>query len=237
MKATISADIISSTSLSSKELVVLSETINGAFNVIEEHLSKKQQSFWGRIVKGDTIECVFDSPQYALWSALVLKVSILLKTSSWKSEADAIKKSKGFEYFLLYGIRLAIGVGELRLVDKNMGIIDGDAIYKSGRKIAEFSTSGKERIIIKDTLYFVSGDKSMDLVMNTMLSFVDVLLKKSTNKQMLVLYHKLLGLKDAEIATLLGLRVSTVNKHSTLLGWNAISEMLDFYENTNFENN
>lgn len=38
MKATISADIISSTSLSSKELVVLSETINGAFNVIEEHL-------------------------------------------------------------------------------------------------------------------------------------------------------------------------------------------------------
>jgi hypothetical protein len=48
----------------------LSETINGAFNVIEEHLSKKQQSFWGRIVKGDTIECVFDSPQYALWSAL-----------------------------------------------------------------------------------------------------------------------------------------------------------------------
>lgn len=50
MKATISADIISSTSLSSKELVVLSETINGAFNVIEEHLSKKQQSFWGRIV-------------------------------------------------------------------------------------------------------------------------------------------------------------------------------------------
>ena len=44
MKATISADIISSTSLSSKELVVLSETINGAFNVIEEHLSKKQQN-------------------------------------------------------------------------------------------------------------------------------------------------------------------------------------------------
>ena len=137
----------------------------------------------------------------------------------------------------MYGVRLAIGVGELRLVDKNMGIIDGDAIYKSGRKIAEFSTSGKERIIIKDTLYFVSGDKSMDLVMNTMLSFVDVLLKKSTNKQIQVLYYKLLGLKDAEIATLLGLGVSTVNKHSTLLGWNAISEMLDFYENMNFENN
>ena len=77
----------------------------------------------------------------------------------------------------------------------------------------------------------------MDLVMNTMLSFVDVLLKKSTNKQIQVLYYKLLGLKDAEIASLLGLGVSTVNKHSTLLGWNAISEMLDFYENMNFENN
>lgn len=47
MKATISADIISSTSLSSKELVLLRETINGAFVVIEEHLSKEQQSFFG----------------------------------------------------------------------------------------------------------------------------------------------------------------------------------------------
>ena len=72
-------------------------------------------------MKGDTIECVFDSSQYALWSALVLKVSILLKTSSWKSKVEVVKKSKGFEYFLLYGIRLAIGVGELHLVDKDMG--------------------------------------------------------------------------------------------------------------------
>ena len=42
MTATISSDIISSTSLSS----LLRETINGAFAVIEEHLSKEQQSFF-----------------------------------------------------------------------------------------------------------------------------------------------------------------------------------------------
>ena len=51
---------------------------------------------------------------------------------------------------------------------------------------------------------------------------------------MQVLYYKLQGKTDAEIAEVLGYRISTINKHGLLLGWNAIAEMLDLYENTLF---
>ena len=119
----------------------------------------------------------------------------------------------------------------MRTVDKEAGIMDGDAIYKSGRKIAEYSTTGKERIIIKNTLYFISDDAVINKLVNTMLVFVDFLFKKATFKQLQVLYYKLQGLKDPEIAEFLGLGTTSVNQRSTALGWNAVAEMLDVYEN------
>ena len=156
--------------------------------------------------------------------------------STWSVIRDEEQVQKGFEYFLLYGIRLAIGVGEMRTIDKESGIMDGDAIYKSGRKIAEYSTAGKERITIKNTLFFVSDDENKNQTLNTCLNFIDVLFRKATIKQIQVLYYKLQGLKDPEIAEFLGLGVSTVNKHSTLIGWNAIAELLDLYENVIYAN-
>ena len=231
-RAAISADIISSTSLTIYEIATLQKMIRETFKLLEKQLQDKSELFWGRVVKGDTIECVFESPRYALRSALLLKSAILLVPSTWDALRDEEQIQKGFEYFLSYGIRLAIGIGEMRTVDPTTGIFDGDAIYKSGRKIAEYSTSGKERITIKNTLYYVSDNKQEDQIVNTLLSFVDVLLKKATIKQLQVLYYKLQDMKDPEIAEKLGLGVSTVNKHSTLMGWNAIAELLDLYENT-----
>ena len=233
MRATISADIISSTKLTLYELATLYKAINDTFKLLEKELNDKSESFWGRIVKGDTIECVFDSPRYALRSALLLKTAILLVPSTWSHNVRSEEQiQKGFEYFVLYGVRMAIGVGEMRIVDKGLGIMDGDAIYKSGRKIAEYSTSGKERVTIKNTLYYVSNDNMDNRIMNVALSFVDVLFKKATIKQLQVLFYKLQNFKDPEIAEKLELGISTVNKHSTLLGWNSIAELLDFYENT-----
>lgn len=235
IRATISADVISSTSLTSYEFATLHKAIHETFDLLEHLLADKNQKFWGRIVKGDSIECVFDTPRYALRSALLLKTAVLLVPSEWKIR-DKEDVQKGFEYFLLYGIRLAIGVGEMRTIDKESGIMDGDAIYKSGRKIAEYSTSGKGRITIKNTLFFVSNDYDTNLIVNTFLSFIDVLFRKATIKQLQVLYYKLQGFRDSDIAEFLDLGISTVNKHSTLIGWNAIAELLDLYENLIFDN-
>ena len=52
--ATISADIVASTSLSPRELMRLTQQIKATL----DQLTKKYSGFWGRLVKGDSIERV-----------------------------------------------------------------------------------------------------------------------------------------------------------------------------------
>ena len=61
MYATISADVVSSTSLSKESMLKLNEHIKNCLTLLEDRYS----GFWGRIVRGDTIECVLESPKDA----------------------------------------------------------------------------------------------------------------------------------------------------------------------------
>ena len=56
MYATISADVVSSTSLSKEAMIELNEKLKKCLSTLE----LRHQGFWGRIVKGDSIECVMD---------------------------------------------------------------------------------------------------------------------------------------------------------------------------------
>ena len=72
--ATISADVISYTSLTGVERRTLESGIKHLFSVLAERY--KNQSFYGRLVQGDYMECAIDTPQYALRIALILKTYI-----------------------------------------------------------------------------------------------------------------------------------------------------------------
>ena len=54
MVATISADVVNSTFLESKDLIELRKQLQSLFDRIEAEMLP---GFWGRIVRGDTIEC------------------------------------------------------------------------------------------------------------------------------------------------------------------------------------
>ena len=68
MYATISADVVSSTSLSKEAMIELNERLKKCLSTLEVCY----QGFWGRIVKGDSIECVMDCPENAFEAALIL---------------------------------------------------------------------------------------------------------------------------------------------------------------------
>jgi len=231
MNATISADIISSTSLSIQEMTEMRAGVEQWFNDISAFYGHRNGfGFWGRLVKGDSIECFIENPHDALRIALMLKVSALLISEHWESDANDNTLSN--KIFTKYGIRLAIGIGEMRIVDRQNGILDGEAIYRSGRAISDQTTNGKQKIIVKNTLFFACGDRSLEQQMNVMLGFMDQIYRRATSRQMRVLLHKLKGLTDKEVAQAMQLSVSTVNQHCTAIGWNAISDMLNYYENT-----
>ena len=216
MNATISADIVSSTSLSIEETVGLKQRIESLFSILEDRYA----GFWGRQIKGDYIECVIPNPSDAFRIALILKTC--LKSFEIKSSDDKKK------LFQTYGVRIAIGIGNMRLIDRNQDIMDGEAIYLSGRKMESIGS------VTKGTLFLVTNIEDTFYPVQTVCILTDALVNNATRRQSEVLYYKLLRKQESEIADLLGVKQAGVNQHSTLARWYAIDSALAFFEQVKF---
>lgn len=70
--------------------------------------------------------------------------------------------------------------------------------------------------------------------MTVILGLMDTLFKKMNSKQSEVLYYKLCGFSENEIADKMGIRQASVNQHSTALGWNAIEQAVRNFETLKF---
>lgn len=220
-RAVISGDIIGYTSLKEADKIMVEESLKSLMIDL-----KAKFNVFARLIKGDYLECYIPQRHQALRVALCIKSLVKSTILSTKS------KSKRLEAFTTHGIRLAIGIGAITRFDKRKGIIDGQAIYYSGRIMNESSgTSNKERIVIKNTLFIKSNSSDFDNTMDAMLALLDILLSKATARQCSVLYLKLTGYDENKIASKLGLSQSTVNKHSTSVGWNAIEKAVQWFEN------
>ncbi len=233
INASVSADIIASTSLSNDELKKLTNKIHDFFALISSKYNKGRGFLWARLVKGDYVECITNNPNDALRIALLLKCWIKsFVINEIKTEKEQIKKRAAFS---TYGIRIAIGIGEMDIIDTKKGILSGDAIFRSGRKLEEHKTSNKEKIIIKNTLFFDANDEQTTLQFSAILALIDVLLNKATSKQNEILFWKLYELTEAEVAGKLKLGQSTINQQSTSAGWLAIDKAVKYYEQYVFQ--
>ncbi|MDR0834699.1 MAG: SatD family protein [Candidatus Symbiothrix sp.] len=217
-KATISADIVSSTSLNVKQRLGLEKSLNQLLD--ELRLTFGPEVFFGRLIKGDYIECVLEKPELALRVALLIKSYV--KALDIKENK---KKGQDLKDFKEYGIRVAIGVGELSIWNKQKGIIDGEAIYLSGRAINEIATT-------KNTLVFRSTKDDWNEVFTPVMNFLDVLFSKYKRAQSEVIFYKLLYKSEKEITEILKKGQSTINQHSTSTGWYAIKSAVDYFEKT-----
>ncbi len=218
----ISGDIVSSTSLNSEDKKFVEENLKILLTDL-----KQEFNVFGRIIKGDYLECVVPNPKEGLQVALAIKSfvkAIPVEIKKYKSEDNRVKQ------FKTHGIRLAIGYGELSRYKPEEGVIDGEAIYFSGREISGETTYNKERIVIKNTMFFASKSEDLNENLKPLLALLDVLLSKATSRQCEVLYLKLMNNPEDEIAKRLGIGQSAVNQHSTSVGWNAIEEAVNYFK-------
>ena len=222
--ATISADVISYTSLLEKEKRELEPGIKDL--IYELTKDYERDSFYGRLVQGDYIECALKSPKHALRIALLLKTYI--KTFEFNREKRTQNRLK---YFNEHGVRLAVAIAPLEKLDPQSGIIDGEAIYLSGRAIKNLSTSDKQKIVIKNTMFFCSPDKTIQEQFDALFSLLDTIISKCSAKQSAVLYYKLLKLSEKEISQKLNKTQSTISQHSTAAGWLSIEKAVIYFEN------
>lgn len=218
----ISGDIVSSTSLNVEDSKFVEESLKTLLQDL-----KREFNVYGRIIKGDYLECVVPNPSEGLQVALAIKSfvkAIPIDIKKYTKDDNRLKQ------FRIHGIRLAIGYGELSRYNPEEGVIDGEAIYYAGREISGETTYNKERIVIKNTLFFASKNEDLNKNFQPLLALLDVLLSKATSRQCEVLYLKLMNNQEEEIAKQLGIGQSAVNQHSTSVGWNAIDEAVNYFK-------
>ena len=210
MYATISADIVSSTSLSDVETIELKQYIEGQLKMLET----LYPNFWGRLIKGDYIECVIPNVSDAFRIALIIKNSI---------KAFKVNKTADNKPFYTYGARIAIGIGGMRIVDREQGIMDGEAIYLSGRSITKLGALNKGALTIE------ISNENLSQSLRVIAVLTDAILNDATPKQSQVIYYKLLGYKESEIAEKMNIYQSGVNNHSSSAKWYSIEEAINYY--------
>lgn len=208
--AAISADIISSTSLSLESLQELIVGIKECLGMME----KRFDGFWGRVVKGDTIECFLDNPNDALRAALILKTFV----KSFNSN-DCIENQK----FRKCGIRLAIGIGEIRIADRNLDMLDGEAIYLSGRAVVNMKKS------LNDAFKIEINDETYQGQFVVISSLINHQINKITPRQSETLFNRLQCDSD-ETAQIMGISLSGVNQTLNVIGWEPINLALEYFE-------
>ncbi|GAF02274.1 hypothetical protein [Saccharicrinis fermentans] len=222
--ATISADVISYTSLNEIEKRNLEESIHKLIDNLGELY--KNEKFYGRLIQGDYIEFALNEPTFALRIALLLKAFV----KSLSLEINKKDKTR-LKHFSEHGIRLAIAIAPLETFKPEKGIIDGEAIYLSGRAIKRYSTSNKQKVVIKNTMYFCSSNEKIQNEFDVILALLDTIFTRFSPKQSEVIYLKLLGYTEKEIASKLEKYQSTISQHSTAAGWLAIEKAVNYFEN------
>ncbi|MGR3809158.1 fumarate hydratase [Jiulongibacter sp. NS-SX5] len=220
--AVISGDIVAYSSLNKEGRVLLEQEVESIFETL-----RTEFKCYCRLLKGDYIECATEVPAQGLRIALILKTGLKAHELDLKKHSQDYSRTK---YLKDIGLRLALSHAELDEFNRETGRIDGTAIFMAGREISGQKTFNKSRIVIKNSLFFVSDSQDLQRHVEPVMELLDVLLNKATGKQCQVVYFKLLGFTEKEIAEKLNVAQSVINQHSTSSGWNAIEKAVLYFE-------
>lgn len=218
MEATISADIIRSTSLPKEGMIVLQERLRDFM----DFLNKTFDGCWGRVVRGDGIECAISDAHYLLRIVLLLKCQI----KAIRVCFDEMNIKGGDKRFFKFGVRMAVAIGRLRTNDKEQAIMDGEAIYNSGRALDQMGSYD---------FFSISSDyKESEPIVQSLFLLINHIMKRVSARQSQVLFMKLQNMSDVEIAQRMGITRVGVYLHLKSIGWDAIRTALRCYETMKF---
>lgn len=215
--AVICADVVESTSLDIDAMVNMRQVFNDSFADIRRYLGV---DFWGRLVKGDYLECCCDSPALALRIAMIVKCRL-----KWWAEAFNCGGAK----FRSLALRFSIGVGQMRIINPVNDIMDGEAIYAAGRGLNRISSTD-----VTSCFVLVNSDDSIEGLLDNNVNFIDEYINSMSARQCAVIYYKLLGFLEKDIAEILHLSQPAVNMRSKLASWSLINKALSVIDNVEY---
>lgn len=217
MLATISADIVRSSSMETADLLKLRRGLQDLIGDLE----KAVPGFWARIVQGDSLECVVPDYRDSLRISILLKLFVKMRVVEYNCS----------EMLQRYGIRFSIAAGNLKYADKDDDIIDGPAIYLSGRNLDEISRRGNRMSVFE-----LDGEPGpLSNLLDSYVALVCDLADSYSAKQAEVVYYKLLGFREVEISERLGIYQSSVNVRATNAQWSLLNNAIKDFEDFDLE--
>ena len=172
--------------------------------------------FWARIVRGDSIECVVPNYNDALRIAILIKLYVKMRVSGFDCS----------EMLQRYGIRFSIGVADIKYADKKEDIINGPAIYLSGRNLDEIS----RRENIMSAFEIEQAPKPLSNLLDSYVAMVSGIVDSYSAKQAEVVFLKLLGFKEIEISERVGISQSSVNTRAANAQWGLLNTAIKDFE-------
>ena len=197
--------------------MALRDNLRGLLDRFEDRFP----GFWARIVRGDSVECVVPEYRQVLRMAILIKLFVKVKAADLDCH----------ELMRRHGIRFSIGMGALDYANKKDDIINGDAIYISGRNLDEISQKSSIFTMFEMAL----APRSVNAMLNSYVALLSNLVDSYSAKQAEVVFYKLLGYKETEIGERLGIYQSSVNMRSGQAQWGLLRTAIQDFEEMDFE--
>lgn len=192
----------------------------GELQVVNRELTKelKEQRKEGKITsfdlfRGDSAQVIVLKPSEALLAAFRIKTRLNRMVPNGK------KNRRGRR--VVRDLRIAVGVGSVS-ADSLNEMTNDEPFVLSGRELDEITETGL-------SIGVRTPDEEVNKELSTVLFLYEGVMRHWTLPAAEVIYHKLLGKTEREIAGELGISQSAVNQHSQAAYWNGLSRLLERY--------
>jgi hypothetical protein len=221
-QAVITGDLIHSSRMNNEDKVFLFETLSNCFKTWNKEFGMKSE-----IYRGDSFQCLLHHPHDALTVALLIKTLIrsLNPTRVFDiQKRNNPKQKKGWlQTDWIIDARIAIAIGKVDFKTAKLGTSNGSAFQLSGHLLDDIKNTKQHLAIASDDQY---NDE-----LETESILLDSIISRTSALQCEVIYYKLLGYTEIEIAKELNIMQSAINQRSMSGSWNAIDTMVARFEN------
>ncbi|MEX0680018.1 MAG: hypothetical protein WD097_01435 [Balneolales bacterium] len=209
-RAIITADLEESTKCSSAELDMLIDFIKKEIHGPPSEMLIHQAVFY----RGDSFQALVRHPADALRTAMILKTGIN------KFVTNEVEYRRGSK--VKYDVAIAIGLGD---VTKDLPLEESNEkpFILSGRGLEQLKSS-------RLTIGVFTGRSDTDRNFETMFYLYEWIMKKWSLSSAELIYHKLKGKTEREIAKELNISQSAANQRSHAACWNGLDRLLKRYK-------
>lgn len=211
MQAVISGDIISSSEYSEKLLETVIKNLQDEFDSIAE-----EEAGTFAVWRGDSFQGVLYDARDALNTAIKLK-ALVNQTSTDNTEKGV--KSQAAEA----DVRIATAAGIIENPHQQPASSNEETYVRSGKKLDAMSK--QKRTIVADL-----PDESLNRELDVELNLLEFVMERWSVASAQLIYCKLSGMDDHEIAEYLEISLPAVYKRKKTSGWKACKLVLDRYE-------